>query len=122
MDDFTVLFRILFLFSLREHDPQLHAAASGDGQAVAAVSLLLELEIAVVHAQLLTVRPVGIEGDAVTLVGMFQLGDRVLPAFFTSYIFLMRFEMLDIYLTKALKDSDSRHSVFSFTLGYKFAL
>ena len=28
----------------------------------------------------------------------------------------------NIYLTKALKDSDSRHSVFSFTLGYKFAL
>ena len=28
----------------------------------------------------------------------------------------------NIYLTKALKGSDSRHSVFSFTLGYKFAL
>ncbi|MBP3287152.1 MAG: PorT family protein [Prevotella sp.] len=28
----------------------------------------------------------------------------------------------NIYLTKALKESDSRHSVFSFTLGYKFAL
>ena len=28
----------------------------------------------------------------------------------------------NIYVTKALKDSDSRHSVFSFTLGYKFAL
>ena len=27
----------------------------------------------------------------------------------------------NIYLTKALKGSDSRHSVFSFTLGYKFA-
>ena len=28
----------------------------------------------------------------------------------------------NIYLTKALKGFDSRHSVFSFTLGYKFAL
>ncbi len=28
----------------------------------------------------------------------------------------------NIYLTKALKGADSRHSVFSFTLGYKFAL
>ena len=28
----------------------------------------------------------------------------------------------NIYLTKALKDADTRHSVFSFTLGYKFAL
>ena len=28
----------------------------------------------------------------------------------------------NIYVTKAAKDSDSRHSVFSFTLGYKFAL
>ena len=28
----------------------------------------------------------------------------------------------NIYLTKALKGIDSRHSVFSFTLGYKFAL
>ena len=28
----------------------------------------------------------------------------------------------NIYLTKAIKDSDSRHSVFNITLGYKFAL
>ena len=28
----------------------------------------------------------------------------------------------NIYLTKALKDADTRHSVFAFTLGYKFAL
>ena len=28
----------------------------------------------------------------------------------------------NIGVTKALKDADSRHSVFSITLGYKFAL
>ena len=38
---------------------------------------------------------------------------------YKSFVFDARY---NIYLTKALKDSDSRHSVFNFTLGYKFAL
>lgn len=38
---------------------------------------------------------------------------------YANFVFDARY---NIYLTKALKDSDSRHSVFSFTLGYKFAL
>ena len=38
---------------------------------------------------------------------------------YASFVFDARY---NIYLTKALKDSDSRHSVFSVTVGYKFAL
>lgn len=38
---------------------------------------------------------------------------------YANFVFDARY---NIYLTKALKDSDCRHSVFSFTLGYKFAL
>ena len=38
---------------------------------------------------------------------------------YASFVFYFCY---NIYLTKALKDSDSRHSVFSITLGYKFAL
>ena len=59
-----------------------------------------------------------------------KIGDGVVKSFqfaipvgvsyeYQSFVLDARY---NIYVTKAFKNGDSRHSVFSFTLGYKFAL